>query len=1254
MTITIKQHYRTVNGKLILVHEGHKDGEAAHHETPHFHGNTDTHGTFDHLFSDAPEEAPAQAQAQDDPHAAFDQLMGDLDKAPETTEDDPHAAFDKLLVELEGNQSEAVVEPQAEPSLDELIKVGKEWKQGDKHNVYFNGLKKWNDGTYDGMDKGAKIWLDATSGEWHSKLMTPETFEKVKAGIKKDALAMATPEPEAQSVDSDPKPGDAVPFDKLKLGMKLEGPNGSIATVEKFEDGKVFLSHPGATGGQMLGLDEAKWNANWLDNLKLQDAGMGFTQDQQGDFSKIMGFDGPQPVDSDMPKAGEKVPFDKLEVGMKLKAPSGVVATIADVSEHGLKLTGKTGHLHEWSKDQWASANLVYDGGHETVDTKTVKPGEKPTFDLCQPGQDLFDKQDDAKWSVVDKNSASIKVTGPEEPNGQWITKDVWNDSYAPYLEAKERAESSGPKVGEVPSFDQLKPGMVVKPDSGSPVIIIAIDGDHIISQHPSGETQVTTKASWEASAGKIGFKLSSKTDNVGKTDLKMGVNVGDTKTLNGKLYVLNANHRWELVENASDTHVKLSDMGYGDTAQFGNIAVAKHAWSGSYYVSKTGVDGKPLPKKVKDALLELHPADFLKKKSTYLIPYDKLGELAEILDGKIKPKEKPQKPDITPLGMTTVDALQVAEGFPYKKVGDQKGSNPGGFYEDNHGQKWYIKFPKTEDHARNELLASKLYEAMGINGPSLKLVKKDGVVGIASKFVDGLDVVKDSSLLAKQAGVKEGFAADAWLANWDAIGLNNDNLLLGNDGNGYRIDVGGSLLYRAMGEAKDGDFGDTVNELHTMRDLHGKNKAAAAVFHDMTDEEVKASVANVMKITDNTIIAMVKSYGPGTPKEKDALAQKLIARKQYLAKRFPDALKANFNPANISTPPNFEDFYGETSKGPQKGGPLSTSEDINKANNFAVGEVFDAAKKGDVRRLKELKSTVFDKTTGKPIGEVALKDHPSQHVKTYWLNCVQEVELQLNPPDMPILGEAIGGDTLAEVAALLPPVAAGDVGKIPKTSKAGRYIVLGKIGNILGLVPKADDTVIASSAWIQAGKSVWNKAKDAIQQTFHFYKQTSGAKALNTALRDGNLDAIVNGFSSDQSGMSVKDHLKNFEHLLVDVPVGSTFVRNMGLSGYGQKPSPLEIKELQQFLLTAESGTVVQEPGFTSTSWSKANKVLESNEIKWEFTAGSGVRMFPAWLSANHGEGEGLLPPGQRYAIIGASKSGNTVKVKAILLPTV
>src|SRR5690606_19744420 len=110
-------------------------------------------------------------------------------------------------------------------------------------------------------------------------------------------------------------------------------------------------------------------------------------------------------------------------------------------------------------------------------------------------------------------------------------------------------------------------------------------------------------------------------------------------------------------------------------------------------------------------------------------------------------------------------------------QIGPQRGSNPGGLYQDTDtGAKWYVKTPASEDIARNEVLAAKLYELAGIEVPELHLVTMNGQASIASKIVDGVTKGK-ASALAKAAGAQEGFVADAWLANWDVVGLGYDNL---------------------------------------------------------------------------------------------------------------------------------------------------------------------------------------------------------------------------------------------------------------------------------------------------------------------------------------------------------------------------------------------------------------------------------------------------------------------------------------------
>lgn len=596
-------------------------------------------------------------------------------------------------------------------------------------------------------------------------------------------------------------------------------------------------------------------------------------------------------------------------------------------------------------------------------------------------------------------------------------------------------------------------------------------------------------------------------------------------------------------------------------------------------------------------------------------------------------PAAAPAQPAAAPGALPSMDN--------WVQTGGQGGSNPGGRFKDPSGQEWYCKFPADEDVAKSEVLAAQLYAAAGLAAQDAMLVTKDGKVGIASKWVSVSKAAP--AALAKAEGAQAGFAVDAWLANWDVVGMAYDNLQIGQDGKAYRIDAGGSLAYRAQGGKKA--FGATVGEIDSMRDAK-INAQSAAVFGSMTEADITASVAKVAAISDQTIRVIVEAHGPGDAAAKKQMANTLIARRADLLAKYPKAAKAKpakpqFKIENLSLPPNFEDWNGS-------GKGLSSHHFINESNQAAVNAVYGAAKQGDLDTIKQVQAPVFDKASGQVKAHVPLEQHPSQHVKAYWSDMVNEVDLQLNPPRLPEIGEIVAGQDLPEIAALLKPVPSGGaVALVPKHQKVGDYILLGKAINVAPVVPKANDAAIGSDAWRKKASEHYHAASAESKSAFSLYVTTSGARALNTALRTGNLKTVV-------ADKSVAKHVENFKGLLVDIPEGSTFVRRMGMKGYGQKPNEKAIKELQQFLMMAEPGTVMQEPGFTSTSWTGGNKILGNNDIEWEFVAGKGVKMFPAWLTANKGEGEGLLPPNQRYMIVSSKKDGKTVRVKAILLPTI
>jgi 8-oxo-dGTP pyrophosphatase MutT (NUDIX family)/GNAT superfamily N-acetyltransferase len=226
------------------------------------------------------------------------------------------------------------------------------------------------------------------------------------------------------------------------------------------------------------------------------------------------------------------------------------------------------------------------------------------------------------------------------------------------------------------------------------------------------------------------------------------------------------------------------------------------------------------------------------------------------------------------------------------KKVGGALGSNPGGEYEDpDSGRRFYAKESKSESHAKNELLATRLYEMA--RSPVLPIMPATvgGKLGTASEWHHGKQNIDIDNKEDRRAAQKN-FATHAWLANWDVIGMGqheNDWNQARLDGEMHTLDTGGALLYRAQGGPKGEAFGNEATEWDTLR----QKSLAAKVFGEMSPRRLRESAERVTSIPDHAIRAAVHTHGPGTAAEKDALADKLIARKNDIKKR-ADALPAS------------------------------------------------------------------------------------------------------------------------------------------------------------------------------------------------------------------------------------------------------------------------------------------------------------------------------------------------------------------------
>lgn len=222
-------------------------------------------------------------------------------------------------------------------------------------------------------------------------------------------------------------------------------------------------------------------------------------------------------------------------------------------------------------------------------------------------------------------------------------------------------------------------------------------------------------------------------------------------------------------------------------------------------------------------------------------------------------------------------------EGF--EQVGPQQGSNKGGTFKDAEGNEYYVKQPKSETHRRNELLASAFYKLAGVNAAEMRFGSaNDGEEKIFSSIIPGTTLADTDLTPETKKQIQEGFAIDAWLANWDVAGLVNDNIIVDEDGKAFRIDTGGALLFRAMGAPKGSTFGSEVTELDTLRNAK-MNPTSAALFGDMTDEDLKASASKLLDISHTDIDNLVDATFDGQLAQE--LKDKLKARRNYILERY-------------------------------------------------------------------------------------------------------------------------------------------------------------------------------------------------------------------------------------------------------------------------------------------------------------------------------------------------------------------------------
>lgn len=275
-------------------------------------------------------------------------------------------------------------------------------------------------------------------------------------------------------------------------------------------------------------------------------------------------------------------------------------------------------------------------------------------------------------------------------------------------------------------------------------------------------------------------------------------------------------------------------------------------------------------------------------------------------------------------------DALQSSSKkiipiHEFKKIGEKPGGSvPGAKYHLESNEKDYIIKYTTQEVAINEVLSAQFYKEAGIAVPNFVLVDPGMDLNIydipsdnlkyyttkpyrfvAVEFINDLKPLTPQEQ-AERKDILDGFIIDAWLANYDVIGLEYDNIL-DKDGQSIRADVGASLEYKAQGGPKGGGFNKEVNEISFLENkcdsgclknlgfsyVHEQiMKNASEVFKNLKWNNIEHGINILKTFTDQKIRTIVQNYGPPDTNKQDLIVETLIQRRDTILTKWVPLLK--------------------------------------------------------------------------------------------------------------------------------------------------------------------------------------------------------------------------------------------------------------------------------------------------------------------------------------------------------------------------
>ena len=118
----------------------------------------------------------------------------------------------------------------------------------------------------------------------------------------------------------------------------------------------------------------------------------------------------------------------------------------------------------------------------------------------------------------------------------------------------------------------------------------------------------------------------------------------------------------------------------------------------------------------------------------------------------------------------------------------------------------------------------------------------------------------------------------DAFLANWDVAGLDDDNILWDPQGQPFRVDQGGTLEFRAQGQTKE--FGPVPLEVRTMLEKGGQGRRMVG---PIPTAEMRSQAAEIGQLPDEWIDAAVNAARFRSKGMRERVRANLKARRDWM-----------------------------------------------------------------------------------------------------------------------------------------------------------------------------------------------------------------------------------------------------------------------------------------------------------------------------------------------------------------------------------